>query len=60
MMIYWKRATDVYPDGGWQPNNAFMVFDPEVLFPRFYMEKGDETKGGLNKRLYGIREGKAG
>ena len=42
-MIYWMRTADVYPDNGWH-RNAFMAFDPEVRFPRFHMEAGDETK----------------
>jgi hypothetical protein len=42
MAIYWMRTADVYPDGGYSPN-FFMAFDPEVRFPRFDMETGDET-----------------
>ncbi len=46
MPIYWMRTADVYPDARYGPND-FMAFDPEVRFPRFHMEEGDETIGNV-------------
>ncbi|MEE1611121.1 hypothetical protein [Microvirga sp. CF3016] len=48
MSIYWKRTADEYPDGGYGPD-WFMAFDPEVRFPRFHMETGDETTGNVHR-----------
>jgi hypothetical protein len=31
MSIYWMKTADVYPDGGYGPDN-FMVSDPAVCF----------------------------
>ena len=47
MAIYWMNTAEVYPESGWGPENAFMAFDPEVRFPRFHMETGDETIGNV-------------
>jgi hypothetical protein len=47
MSIYWMKTADVYPDGSDSPNDI-MAFDPEVRFPRFHMEMGDETIGNTH------------
>ena len=46
-LIYWMRTADVHPDGRYGAD-AFMAFDPEVRFPRFHMETGDETIGNVH------------
>ncbi|WP_262271869.1 hypothetical protein [Microvirga yunnanensis] len=48
MPIYWKKTADVYPDSAWRHDNAFTAFDPDVRFPRFHMETGDETIGNIH------------
>jgi hypothetical protein len=47
MSIYWMRTADAYPDGGYGPD-TFMAFDPDVRFPRFHMETGDESIGNIH------------
>lgn len=56
MSIYWKRTTDVYPDGGYG-DSYFMAFDPEVRFPRFHMTEGDETIGNVHLVEGGLQSG---
>ena len=55
--IYWMRTKDVYPDGGYD-DTFFMAFDPEVRFPRFHMETGDETIGNVHQIAHGPERGK--
>ncbi len=54
--IYWMKTEDVYPDGGYD-DTFFMAFDPEVRFPRFHMETGDETIGNVNQIRGGPQDG---
>ncbi len=56
MSIYWKRTADVYPNGGYD-ETFFMVFDPEVRFPRFHIETGDETIGNNHPIKGGLQSG---
>ena len=48
MPIYWMRTADLYPDARFSPN-SFTALDPEVRFPRFHMETGDEQIGGVDR-----------
>ncbi|WP_134497802.1 hypothetical protein [Microvirga pakistanensis] len=57
MPIYWMKATDVYPDGGYDETN-FMAFDPDVLFPRFHMTEEDETIGSVHLIRGGPQDGR--
>jgi hypothetical protein len=54
--IYWMKTKDVYPDGGYD-DTFFMAFDPEVRFPRFHMETGDETIGTVHRITGGPENG---
>jgi hypothetical protein len=55
--IYWMRTKDVYPDAGYD-DTFFTAFDPEVRFPRFHMETGDETIGNVHRITGGPQDGK--
>jgi hypothetical protein len=54
--IYWMKTADVYPDGRYE-DTSFMAFDPEVRFPRFHMEPGDETIGNVHQINGGPQSG---
>ena len=56
MSIYWMKTADVYPDGRYD-ETAFMAFDPEVRFPAFHMEEGDETIGNVHQIKGGPQAG---
>ncbi|MBM6583000.1 hypothetical protein ILT44_22610 [Microvirga sp. BT689] len=56
MSIYWMKTADVYPDSSWS-ENSFTAFDPEVRFPRFHMETGDEPIGGVDLIKGGLQDG---
>jgi hypothetical protein len=56
MGIYWKRTSEVYPDGGYD-DTFWMAFDPDVRFPRFHMVQGDETIGNVHRIKGGPGDG---
>ena len=48
MGIYWKRTSEVYPDGGYD-DSYWMAFDPDVRFPRTFPITGDEPIGNVHR-----------
>lgn len=56
MGIYWKRTSEVYPDGGYD-DTSWMAFDPDVRFPRTFPLTGDEPIGGVDMVTGGLESG---
>ncbi len=50
------KTADLYPDARYRPD-CFSAFDPEVRFPRFHREPGDEYIGNVRRIQGGPQDG---
>jgi hypothetical protein len=50
------KTADLYPDAGYD-ETFFTAFDPEVTYPHFHDQEGDEMIGNVHKVPHGPERG---
>jgi hypothetical protein len=56
MGIYWKKTSGIYPNGRYD-YTYWTAFDPDVRFPAFHPETGDEPIGNVHREQGGLKAG---